>query len=131
MNDAVSSLLIRQLDLAAARQQVIAHNLANYGTPAYSVKGESFEGVLGKAEAAAGTAGAGRGPGEAAGGQSAAGSAVPAGAAAQGEPQGAAAAAETLELQMARLADNTGRFSALARILTIRERAYENAVRGR
>jgi len=39
--------------------------------------------------------------------------------------------AESLEMQMAQMSDNTGRFSALARILSIRERAYENAIRGR
>lgn len=123
MTDAVSSLLIRQMDVAAARHKVLAHNIANYGTPGYKPRETGFEGELGKARAAGKN-----------------------GAAAQGTPEGASAAgpegqaqgvlsqedlAASLETQMARLADNTGRFSTLARLLTIRERAYENAVKGR
>lgn len=124
MNDPVSSLIIRQMDIAAARHKVLAHNLANYGTPGYAVKGESFERTLDKAKAL--KAGAAWAAKEAAPGVSGAGV----------NPEAAGAApprevAEGLELQMARLADNTGRFSALARILSVRERTYENAIRGR
>ena len=43
MNDPVSSLIIRQMDFAAARHKVLAHNLANYGASGYAVKGEAFE----------------------------------------------------------------------------------------
>lgn len=126
MTDAVSSLLIRQLDAAAARHKVLAHNIANYGTPGYKPQETGFAGELGRAQAADKGAGAkqaelapaeSRASGEAEGG-------------AQGAPVQTDMAA-SLETQMARLADNTGRFSTLARLLTIRERAYESAVRGR
>ena len=43
MNDSVTSLIIRQMDVAAARQSVLAHNLANFGTPGAIPKGASFE----------------------------------------------------------------------------------------
>lgn len=128
MNDPVSSLIVRQMDLAAARHKVLAHNLANYGTPGYAVKGGSFEGALEMAKTgnASGGGQAGAKTAQAAGN---------AGAAAAGTDTAAAATpqetAEGLEMQMARLADNTGRFSALARLLSVREKAYENAIRGR
>jgi len=129
MTDPVSSLIIRQMDLAAARHKVLAHNLANYGTPGYAAKGASFEGTLEKAKAVK--------PGAPGQGQPAA--AGTGAGAEQGADAGLEApstlspqeTAEGLEMQMARLADNTGRFSALARILSIREKAYENAIRGR
>ena len=132
MNDAVSSLIIRQMDYAAARHKVLAHNLANFGTPGAVQKGASFEAALNTAKADKPSRDVGN-PGS---GAAAAKEALPQAAAEAGEAAGAyaagqAATVEGLEMQMARLADNTGRFSALARILTIRERAYENAIRGR
>lgn len=130
MNDPVSSLIVRQLDLAAARHKVLAHNLANYGTPDYAVKGESFEGALEKAKTAkaAGQDRAAATAGQAAGSGDAAGAATDDAVSAGATPQ---ETAEGLEMQMARLADNTGRFSALARLLSVREKTYENAIRGR
>lgn len=121
MMDAVSSLIVRQMDAAAARQKVLAHNLANYGTPGYATKGAKFESELQAAgrPAGAGAAADGASPATQAAGAEAAAAALP------------AETAEGLELQMARLADNAGRFSALARLLSSRERAYETAIRGR
>jgi len=131
MNDPVSSLIIRQMDIAAARQSVLAHNLANFGTPGAVPKGASFETALTAAGAGRSADGGGK-PGV-----------LPAKAAASDvQPQtqdesgsepaapGQPVTAEGLEMQMARLADNKDRFSALARLLTIREKAYENAIKG-
>jgi flagellar basal body rod protein FlgB len=137
MNDPVSSLIVRQMDIAAARHRVLAHKLANFGTPGAVAKGASFEGTLGKAVAGKLPQGGARpdpasAPTEAA--AAAAKQAMP-GVVLEGDSLAGAPApmdtAEGFEMQMARLADNTGRFSALARILTIREKAYENAIRGR
>ena len=140
MNDPVSSLIIRQMDYAAARQRVLAHNLANFGTPGAVPKGASFEAALDTAKAGAGapagTGAAGQAPSAARADAADAAKDALQGLAPDGEEAGGASisapdTAEGLEMQMARMADNTGRFSALARILTIRERAYENAIRGR
>jgi len=136
MNDTVSSLIIRQIDHAAARHRVLAHNLANAGTPGAVQKGASFEAALGKAQAGKAPGAEGgkvpAAPAEAGAAKEALPGAQPEGGAQAGaEAAAQAATVEGLEMQMARLADNTGRFSALARILTIREKAYENAIRGR
>lgn len=133
MNDPVSSLIIRQMDFAAARHRVLAHNLANSGTPGAVQKGASFEAALSTARSGSAQGADKSGSAELA---AAAKEALP-GVLPESADQPAAVAAaqpdaaEGLEMQMARLADNTGRFSALARILTIREKAYENAIRGR
>jgi flagellar basal body rod protein FlgB len=131
MNDSVSSLIIRQMDISAARHRVLAHNLANSGTPGAVQKGAAFEAALGAAKAGKAAGGGNSGT---AGGPAAQEAGTPDAAQSeslQGAAAGQASTVEGLEMQMARLADNTGRFSALARILTIRERAYENAIRGR
>ena len=137
MMDAVSSLIVRQMDLAAARHKVLAHNLANAGSTGFTPDTASFETALSKAGGAA-PAQAGVSGSQAAASASAPASSVPAGAgvnaAAAGQGQDVpvyAPSAESIEMQMARLDDNTGRFSALARLLSIRERVYETALRGR
>ncbi len=132
MNDSVTSLIIRQMDVAAARQSVLAHNLANFGTPGAIPKGASFEAALSAAKSGNSGNTAGK---AAAGAEKAAADTSPEVPAEDGTQaaDGAAAQPETaegLEMQMARLADNKDRFSALARLLTIREKAYENAIRG-
>ncbi len=132
MNDPVSSLIVRQMDFAAARHKVLAHNLANIGTPGAVAKGPSFEGTLGKAVSERSPQ-SGQDPAVAplSGAAEKALPGVPPGDEGQPGAPEPMDTAEGFEMQMARLADNTGRFSALARILTIREKAYENAIRGR
>lgn len=120
MNDAVSALIIKEMDLAAARHKVLAHGLANYGVNGTVANTAGFEGELDTAEK--------RAAGEAVGAVPAAGAE---GAASSGASAGGTPAAEELEMQLARLADNTGRFSALARVLSIRDRVYETAIKGR
>jgi flagellar basal-body rod protein FlgB len=118
-DDPVTRGLAQALDLRQRYHEIISSNLANVSTPGYKAQDLDFKDALKQAFEVA--------PADALPGDDARGRAVPDAAA----PVRADGNSVDLDLQMAKLATNSGRYQALAALLRQRFQQLRLAIDGR